>query len=179
MMGKSYVRHEPKGVVLVIGPWNFPIELTLHPLVSAVAAGNCCVMKPSEVSSNSSTLLEKLVNKYLDTSCIRVVMGAVPETAALLKEQWDHIFYTGNGHVARIVLKAAAEYLTPVTLELGGKSPVIIDKSANMKSAVERVSTAKWLNVGQICVAPDYVVVHKDRENEFVDGMKKRIGEVF
>jgi aldehyde dehydrogenase (NAD+) len=178
-MGRSFIRKEAKGVVLIIGPWNFPFELVFHPLVSAIAAGNPVAIKPSEVSTNSSQLAEKLINKYLDTSAIKVVQGAVPETSALLKERWDHIFYTGNGHVGRIVLKAAAEHLTPVTLELGGKSPVIIDKSAKIQTAIERVSAAKWLNVGQICVAPDYVLVHKDREQEFVEGMKKKISKAF
>lgn len=180
MMAKSYVRQEAKGVVLIIGPWNFPMELTFHPLVSAVAAGNCVVIKPSEVSKNCAVIIERLVNKYLDTSCIKVVQGAVPETSALLKEQWDHIFYTGNGAVGRIVLKAAAEHLTPVTLELGGKSPVIVDKSAKMQSVIERVCMSKFqLNAGQICVAPDYVMIHKDRKEEFMKGMKSHIENTF
>mmetsp|Transcript_102648 Transcript_102648/g.162200 ORF Transcript_102648/g.162200 Transcript_102648/m.162200 type:complete len:522 (-) Transcript_102648:102-1667(-) len=179
-MGKSAIRQEPKGVVLIISPWNFPFELALHPMVSAIAAGNCCVLKPSEVSKNSGKLLEELIPKYLDTSCIRVVMGAVPETTALLKEHWDHIFYTGNGHVGRVVAKAAAEHITPVTLELGGKSPVIVDKSAKMKTVVERIAMPKFsTNIGQICVSPDYVVIHKDREQEFYDGMKQHIEALF
>eukprot|EP00930_Biecheleria_cincta_P016499 TRINITY_DN13399_c0_g1_i1.p1 TRINITY_DN13399_c0_g1~~TRINITY_DN13399_c0_g1_i1.p1 ORF type:complete len:519 (-),score=115.10 TRINITY_DN13399_c0_g1_i1:160-1716(-) len=179
-MGKSYIRQEPKGVLLIIGPWNFPIELCLHPLVSAIAAGNCVVIKPSEVAQNCGVLLEQLINKYLDTACIKVVQGAEPETTALLKERWDHIFYTGNGHVGRIVMRAAAEHLTPVTLELGGKSPVIVDKSAKMKSVIERVSQAKFsMNVGQICVAPDYVVIDKSREQEFIDGMKQHLESTF
>lgn len=179
-MGKSYIRQEPKGVVLIIGPWNFPIELCLHPMVSAIAAGNCVVIKPSEVATNCAVLLERLINEYLDTSCIKVVQGSEPETTALLKERWDHIFYTGNGHVGRIVMRAAAEHLTPVTLELGGKSPVIVDKSAKMKSVIERVSQAKFsMNVGQICVAPDYVVIDKSREQEFIDGMKKHLESCF
>lgn len=178
MNARSFVRQEPKGVLLIIGPWNFPFELTLHPLVSAVAAGNCVVIKPSEVSPKCAALLERLINKYLDTSCIKVVQGAVPETTALLKEHWSHIFYTGNGHVGRIVLKAAAEYLTPVTLELGGKSPVIVDKSAKMQAVIERIALSKYAtNVGQICVAPDYVIIHKDREEEFITGMKKHCEE--
>merc|ERR1719469_1863303 len=115
----------------------------------------------------------------MDPECFKVVNGAVAETTALLKEPWDHIFYTGNGHVGRIVLKAAAEHLTPVTLELGGKSPVIIDKSAKIQTAIDRVSAAKWLNAGQICVAPDYVLVHKDVAQEFLEGMKKKIGDAF
>lgn len=177
MMASSYIRPEGKGVVLIIGPWNFPFELVIHPLVSAIAAGNCVCIKPSEVAKNTGALVEKLINKYLDTSCIKVVQGAVAETQALLALRWDHIFYTGNGHVGRIVLRAAAEHLTPVTLELGGKSPVIVDKSAKMESVVGRVSAAKWLNVGQICVAPDYVVIDKSREQEFIDGMKKAIAD--
>merc|ERR1712232_817901 len=178
-IAKSFIRKEAKGVVLIICPWNAPVELVFHPLVDAIAAGNAVVIKPSEVSTRSSALVGKLIEQYLDTSCIKVVHGAVPETTALLKEHWDHIFYTGNGHVGRIVLKAAAEHLTPVTLELGGKSPVIIDKSAKIQTAIDRVSYAKWLNAGQICVAPDYVLVHKDREQEFVEGMKKKIRDAF
>jgi aldehyde dehydrogenase (NAD+) len=180
MMVSSYVRQEAKGVVLVIGPWNFPIELLFHPVVAAIAAGNCVVLKPSEMAPNCAALIEHLVKTYLDTSCIKVVQGGVPETSALLKCHWDHIMYTGNGAVGRIVAKAAAEHLTPCTLELGGKSPVYIDKSANMQSAVERISTFKWfLNAGQICVAPDYVMVHKDREEEFVTKMRERVDFLF
>jgi len=172
-MAKSYVRPEPKGVVLIIGPWNFPYGLIMEPLAAAVAAGNCVVIKPSEVAVNSGKVITKLINKYLDGSCIKVVEGAVAETSALLKEQWDHIFYTGNGHVGRIVATAAAKHLTPMTLELGGKSPVIVDKSTNMQSAVERVAQIKWgINAGQICIAPDYVLIDKSREEEFISGLK-------
>lgn len=178
-MAKSYVRKEAKGVVLVISPWNFPLGLCFEPVACAIAAGNAVVIKPSEVSSNSAALIAKLVNKYLDTSCIKVVPGAVPETTALLKEHFDHIFYTGNGHIGRIVLRAAAEYLTPCTLELGGKSPAIIDKSASMQTAIERISAAKWLNAGQICVSPDYILVHEDRADEFIEGMKKKIEHAY
>ena len=171
-MGSSWVRNEPKGVVLIIAPWNYPLELVLTPLVSAIAAGNCVVVKPSEVSSNSAVLIEELINKYLDTSCIKVVQGSIPETTALLKLQWDHIMYTGNGFVGKIVMRAAAEHLTPVTLELGGKSPVIVDKSAKIDTVVSRVNGAKWFNVGQTCIAPDYVLVHKDLEEEFFRKIK-------
>eukprot|EP01064_Diplonema_japonicum_P018132 TRINITY_DN26827_c0_g1_i1.p1 TRINITY_DN26827_c0_g1~~TRINITY_DN26827_c0_g1_i1.p1 ORF type:complete len:537 (+),score=166.92 TRINITY_DN26827_c0_g1_i1:51-1613(+) len=174
-IGRSHIRKEPKGVVLLIAPWNYPIELVLTPLVSIIAAGNCAVIKPSEVSTNSSEVLEELINKYLDTSCIKVIQGAVPETTALLKLQWDHIFYTGNGHVGRIVSRAAAEHLTPVTLELGGKSPVIIDKTAKMASVISRVSSGKWFNVGQTCIAPDYILVHKDIQEEFLKGMEEAL----
>lgn len=178
-MARSYVRREPKGVVLIIGPWNFPFELCLHPLVAAIAAGNCAVIKPSEMASNTAQIIERLVHRYLDPASVRVVQGAVAETSALLREHWDHIMYTGNGAIGRIVLRAAAEHLTPVTLELGGKCPVIVDKSANMQSVVERVSFGKWTNAGQICVAPDYVLIHKDREEEFVQGMRGRLETLF
>merc|ERR1740121_219229 len=179
-MGKSFIRKEPKGVVLIIGPWNFPVLLTFEPLVAAIGSGNCVVVKPSEVAKHCSALTEKLINKYLDTSCIKVVQGAVQETTALLQQHWDHIFYTGNGAVGRIVLKAAAEHLTPVTLELGGKSPVIIDKSAKLQTVIDRTFAAKFgLNCGQICVAPDYVLVHKDLEQQFVEGMKAKITDAF
>lgn len=175
-MGKSFVRPEPKGVVLIIGPWNFPYGLIMEPLAAAVAAGNCVVIKPSEVAVNSGKTITKLINKYLDTSCIKVVEGAVAETTALLKEQWDHIFYTGNGHIGRIVATAAAQHLTPVTLELGGKSPVIVDKSATMQSVVERIAAHKFgLNAGQICIAPDFVLIDKSRKEEFVTCLKTHV----
>jgi len=178
--GRSYVRQEAKGVVLIIGPWNFPFELVFHPMAAAIAAGCPVVIKPSEVSANCAAVITRLVEKYMDPECFKVVNGAVAETTALLKEKWDHIFYTGNGAVGRIVLKAAAEHLTPVTLELGGKSPVFVDKSAKMDSVVPRICAFKFgLNAGQICVAPDYVLIHKDREEEFVTKMKAQIESAF
>ena len=176
---RSEIRYEPKGVVLIIAPWNYPIELALRPLVSAIAAGNCVVLKPSEVSSNCEAILQRLIPKYMDPDCIKVVTGAVAETTALLEQQWDHIFYTGNGHVGRIVMTAAAKYLTPVTLELGGKSPTIIDKSANLDQAVERIAAAKFVNAGQTCIAPDYIVVHQDVKDELVQKFKKHIVNMY
>jgi len=179
-MAKSFVCSVPKGVALIIGPWNFPYGLILEPLIAAVAAGNCVLIKPSEVAVNSVTVITKLLNKYLDNSCIKVVEGAVAETTALLEEQWDHIFYTGNGHIGRIVATAAARHLTPVTLELGGKSPVIVDKSAKMQSVVERIARYKWgLNAGQICIAPDFVLIDKSREEEFITAMKAHVKDLF
>jgi len=172
LFGKSYVRAEPKGVVLIIAPWNFPFSMCFQPLVPAIAAGNCAIIKPSEMSPNCADLIESLVSRYLDADCIRVIKGEIPETTALLQQRWDHIFYTGNGAVGRKILQAAAAHLTPVTLELGGKSPVIIDQSAQMEATVQRIALAKWTNVGQICVAPDYVLVHESREQEFVQQLK-------
>ena len=172
---RSEIRYEPKGIVLIIAPWNYPIDLTLRPLLSAIAAGNCVVVKPSEVSSNCEAVLKRLIPQYLDSSCIQVVTGGVAETTALLAQQWDHIFYTGNGFVGKIVMKAAANFLTPVTLELGGKSPTIIDKSANLDQAVERISTAKFINAGQTCIAPDYILVHEDVKDELVKKFKAHV----
>mmetsp|Transcript_16880 Transcript_16880/g.22726 ORF Transcript_16880/g.22726 Transcript_16880/m.22726 type:complete len:501 (-) Transcript_16880:137-1639(-) len=166
---RLYVRPEPKGVVLIIAPWNFPFTLSLGPLVPAIAAGNLVVIKPSEVSPTCSNTMKTLVQKYLDPECVKVVEGAVPETTALLNQRWDHIFYTGNGTIGKIVMQAAAENLTPVTLELGGKSPVIIDETAQMDATCDRIAMAKWLNCGQICVAPDYVLVHESKAEEFVE----------
>jgi len=169
---RQCVRPEPKGVMLIIAPWNFPITLCLHPLAPAIAAGNMVVIKPSEMSPASSQMLKTLLEKYMDNDCIKVIEGAKDETTALLNLQWDHIMYTGNTQVGRIVMTAAAKHLTPVTLELGGKSPVIVDESAQLDATCARVACAKWLNCGQICVAPDYVLVHESKEQEFLKRTK-------
>lgn len=176
---KSRLIPEPLGVVLVIAPWNYPVQLLLVPAAGAIAAGNAVVMKPSEVSSATSAVLSRLVPRYLDPAAVAIVEGGVPETTQLLEQQFDHIFYTGNGTVGRIVMRAAAQHLTPVTLELGGKSPVIIDESANVKVAARRIAWGKWLNAGQTCVAPDYVLVHQSRVQELVDGLEKAITEFY
>ena len=158
-LGSSYVRREPKGVVLNISPWNFPVNLALDPLVAILAAGNCAVLKPSELSPASEALLARLVPQYLDASAVRVVTGGAADTTALLEMRWDHILYTGNGSVGRLVMAAAARHLTPVTLELGGKSPVIVAKSANISLAAKRIALGKWFaNAGQVCISPDYVL---------------------
>jgi aldehyde dehydrogenase (NAD+) len=170
---------EPLGVVLVIAPWNYPIQLLLVPAAGAIAAGNAVVMKPSEVSSTTSAALARLVPKYLDSSAIALVEGGVPETTALLAERFDHIFYTGNGTVGRVVMRAAAEHLTPVTLELGGKSPAIVHSSADLDVTARRIAWGKWLNAGQTCVAPDYVLVEKSVETQLVDRIRRVIGEFY
>ncbi|MDF7641037.1 aldehyde dehydrogenase family protein [Bifidobacterium sp. ESL0784] len=155
---RSWTVAEPKGVVLVISPWNYPLMLSLEPMVDAIAAGNCVCLKPSELSPNTSALLERLISQYLDPRAFAVVQGAVPETTELLKQPFDHIFYTGNGKVGSIVMEAAAKQLTPVTLELGGKSPVFVDASANLNVAAGRIAWGRFTNAGQTCVAPDYVL---------------------
>ena len=159
--GTAVVRPEPLGCVLIIAPWNYPVQLTLVPLIAAIAAGNTAVIKPSEVAPATAEVLATLIPKYLDPNAVQVVTGGVPETTALLDEPWDHVFYTGNGTVGRIVMKAAAEHLTPVTLELGGKSPAIVTANANLAVSARRIAWGKFTNAGQTCVAPDYVLVDR------------------
>ncbi|KAK8600854.1 hypothetical protein V6N13_059406 [Hibiscus sabdariffa] len=164
---------DPLGVVLIISAWNYPFLLSLDPVVGAIAAGNAIVLKPSEISPSTASLLAKLVKKYLDCSCIKVVEGAVPETTALLEQKWDKIMYTGNGRIARIVMAAAAKHLTPVVLELGGKSPVIVDSGINLQVATRRIIAGKWgCNNGQACISPDYIITTKDYALELVDSFK-------
>ena len=177
--GSSHRIPQPLGVVLVIAPWNYPIQLLMIPVAGAIAAGNAVVMKPSEVSSATSALLGKLVPQYFDKDAIAIVEGAVPETTQLLAEKFDHIFYTGNGTVGRVVMRAAAENLTPVTLELGGKSPTIVDKSANLAIAGRRIAWAKYVNAGQTCVAPDYVLAHADIADKLVDEIRKSVNDFY
>ncbi|MEU1424204.1 aldehyde dehydrogenase family protein [Kitasatospora sp. NPDC005751] len=152
------VVREPLGVVLVIAPWNYPLQLALAPVVGALAAGNAVLVKPSELAPATSAALARLLPRYLDPEAVAVVEGAVPETTALLEQRFDHIFYTGNGAVGRIVMTAAARHLTPVTLELGGKSPVVVDPDTDLEVTARRLAAGKFLNAGQTCVAPDYVL---------------------
>lgn len=179
MPGRSYVYREPLGVVAIIAPWNYPFQTTVLPLVGALAAGNCIVVKPSEIAPHSSALMAKWLPKYLDPKAVRVFEGGVPETTALLREKWDHIFYTGNGNVGRIVMEAAAKHLTPVTLELGGKSPAIVDDTADLDVAARRIVYGKFFNAGQTCVAPDYVLVHHDVHDALVNRMVSAIREFY
>jgi len=173
--GRSEIHKEPLGVVLIIGAWNYPIQLTLAPLLGALAAGNCAVVKPSEVSPHTSKALAQFLPQYLDDACVKVVEGGISETTALLEQRWDHIFYTGNGNVGRVVMAAAAKNLTPVTLELGGKSPCIVDSDVDADLAARRIAWGKFFNAGQTCTAPDYVLVQRDREAALLDGFKKAI----
>ncbi|MFE2052411.1 aldehyde dehydrogenase family protein [Streptomyces sp. NPDC059459] len=154
----AWTQYDPLGVVLVIAPWNYPVQLLLAPVAGALAAGNAVVAKPSELAPATSAVLARLLPEYLDAEAVAVVEGGVPETTALLAERFDHIFYTGNGTVGRIVMRAAAEHLTPVTLELGGKSPAFVDRDADLDVAAARLAGGKFLNAGQTCVAPDYVL---------------------
>ncbi len=173
--GKAVLRPEPLGTVCIIAPWNYPVQLLFAPLVPALAAGNTAVLKPSEVTPTVARLIAELVPSYFDSSIVAVVTGAVDETTALLEERFDHIFYTGNGKVGRIVMRAAAEHLTPVTLELGGKSPAIVAADADIEVAATRIAWAKFLNAGQTCVAPDYLLVEASVEDELLAALAAAI----
>jgi aldehyde dehydrogenase (NAD+) len=177
--GRSYIEPEPKGVVLIIAPWNYPLSMVCAPLVGAIAAGNCAVMKPSEVTPHTSAAIARILPRYLDDDAFAVIEGGVPETTELLEHQFDHILYTGNERVARIVMTAAAKHLTPVTLELGGKSPCIIDKSADLDVAASRIAWGKFINAGQTCVAPDHVLVHRSVAAQFADTLAAKIKEFY
>jgi aldehyde dehydrogenase (NAD+) len=176
---KSYVQPEPLGVALIIAPWNYPVGLVLSPLVGALAAGNCAVIKPSEIAPHTAAAVAEWIPKYLDDEAVAVVQGAVPETQALLAQQFDHVFYTGNETVGRIVMEAAAKHLTPVTLELGGKSPTIVDRSADLDVAARRIVWGKYINAGQTCVAPDYVLVDQSVEQPLIQRIVATIREFY
>ncbi len=177
--GKSWLQPEPLGVVLIIGAWNYPLQLTLAGLAAAIAAGNCAVIKPSELAPKTSAITAQLVAEYLDNDCIKVVEGSVPETTALLELPWDHILYTGGGHVGRIVMAAAAKHLTPVTLELGGKSPCIVMPDADLETTAKRIAWGKFTNAGQTCIAPDYVLIDAETEKKLVPLLQQAVTEMF
>ncbi|XP_073035960.1 aldehyde dehydrogenase-like [Primulina eburnea] len=163
---------EPLGVVLVMSAWNYPFVLALDPVVGAIAAGNAVVIKPSEVAPATASVLAKLLGEYMDTSAVKVIKGAVPETTALLEQKWDKIFYTGNGKVGRIVLAAAAKHLTPVVLELGGKCPTVVDTNIDLKVAARRIISGKWgSNSGQTCVSPDYLITTKEHAPKLINAL--------
>ncbi|WP_280716890.1 aldehyde dehydrogenase family protein [Kitasatospora sp. MAP5-34] len=159
---EAHVVRDPLGVVLVIAPWNYPLQLALVPLLGALAAGNTAVVKPSEVTPATSAAIARLLPRYLDREAVAVVEGGVPETTELLAQRFDHIFYTGNGAVGRIVMTAAVKHLTPVTLELGGKSPALVEPGVDLAATAQRIARGKFGNAGQICVAPDYILAIGD-----------------
>ncbi|KAF7724787.1 aldehyde dehydrogenase 3, member A2 [Apophysomyces ossiformis] len=176
-MEKLSIRKDPLGVVLIIGCWNYPVQLSLVPFAGAVAAGNTVILKLSEISSHTSALITELFPKYMDTNCYRIVNGAVEETTALLRYRFDHIFYTGNGNVGKIVMEAASKHLTPVTLELGGKSPAIITPDVDIQLTANRIAFGKFYNCGQICIAVDYVLCPKTHVQAFVKAFHKTVKE--
>lgn len=166
--GRGWVQYDPLGVVLIIGPWNYPLYLSLGPLVAAVAAGNCAVVKPSELAPATSALLARLIPRYLDGDAIKVVEGDAETTQSLLAQGFDHALFTGGTEVGRKIMAAAAPTLTPVTLELGGKSPVIVTADADLDVAARRIAWVKLLNSGQTCIAPDYVLVDRTVRDELI-----------
>lgn len=177
--GGSKLVLEPLGVVLVFGAWNYPLQLSLSPVVAALAAGNCVLLKPSEVSPATSALMASLIPQYVDAEALAVVEGDAEVAAQLLKHPFDHIFYTGGGEVGKVVMRAAAEHLTPVTLELGGKSPVIVTKSCDIKTTARRIAWGKWINAGQTCIAPDYVLVESSVRDALVAALEDAINDFY
>ena len=169
---RSWIQAEPYGKVLIISPWNYPLNLSIAPMAAAIAAGNSVVLKPSEYSFHTSNVLEKLIPEYFPDKSIQVYTGGPEVSQSLLQENWDFIFFTGSPAVGKIVMKAAAEQMTPVCLELGGKSPVYIDRSANIQLAAKRIIYGKLLNSGQTCIAPDHVYIDQAVKNEFIEALK-------
>ncbi|KAK8379534.1 hypothetical protein O3P69_019458 [Scylla paramamosain] len=174
---KSLLVREPYGVVLVMGAWNYPLQLSLIPAAGAIAAGNSVIIKPSEVSPATANAIAKYLPQYLDKDCFRVVLGGVPETTELLKERFDYVFYTGSTTVGRIVREAANKYLTPTTLELGGKCPCYVDGTADLDIAVRRILWGKMFNLGQTCIAPDYILCPRGIQDAFVNKAKEVLKE--
>lgn len=172
---RSQIIYEAKGVVLILAPWNYPFSLLINPLVAAVAAGNCIIAKPSEKTPATAKILEEIISAVFSANEIVVVNGEVSVAQKLLSLPFDHIFFTGSPQVGKIVMEAASKHLISVTLELGGKSPVIIDRSADLKTAAKRIAWGKFINGGQTCVAPDYVYVHSSIHDEFIELLKKQI----
>ena len=174
-LSSSRIQTEPYGVVLIISPWNYPIQLTLSPLVGAIAAGNCAILKPSEYSSHTAALLERLLSTTYPGNYISVIRGGRAQNQALLEQKFDYIFFTGSVPVGKAVMKAASEHLTPVTLELGGKSPCLVDSTADLDLAAKRIVWGKFLNAGQTCVAPDYILVERGVKDQLIRALVKYI----
>jgi aldehyde dehydrogenase (NAD+) len=177
--GTAEVIHEPLGVVLVIAPWNYPIQLLLEPVGAALAAGNCVVAKPSELAPATASVMARHLHRFVDPDAVALVEGGVPETTALLENRFDHVFFTGSTAVGKVVMTAAAKHLTPVTLELGGKSPTIVAADADLAVAARRIAWAKLVNAGQTCIAPDYVLVERQVRDELVDRLQSAITDFY
>ncbi|WP_419895091.1 aldehyde dehydrogenase [Macrococcus psychrotolerans] len=176
---KSFIKYEPYGTVLIIGPFNYPFQLVMSPLIGALAAGNCAVVKPSEMTPQTSMVVQEILEEVFPEDYVKVVQGEKEVTSQLLDERFDYIFFTGSTKVGQIVYEKASKHLTPVTLELGGKSPVIIDDTANLKVAAERIAFGKFMNAGQTCVAPDYVIIDNTVKMKFVKALQTTIQEFY
>ncbi|TMS32365.1 hypothetical protein L596_000215 [Steinernema carpocapsae] len=170
---------DPKGVVLIVSPWNYPVSMVLLPLINVIAAGNTAIIKPSEMAPHTADAFDLIFSKCFDKNTVAIIKGGIPETTSLLTERFDHIIYTGCPPVAKIIMAAAAKHLTPVTLELGGKCPVIIMDDADIETSAKRVAWGKWLNCGQTCLAPDYVLISAKLKDRFVDALRKTIADFY
>ena len=179
LLGRTKIFYEPLGLTLIIGPWNYPINLTLAPLVGAIAGGNGAIIKPSEIAVATAELLADLIPRYMDRDLFAVLQGASEETGLLLDKKFDFIFFTGSGPVGKIIMQKAAVHLTPTVLELGGKSPAVILPDADLKVSARRIVWGKFMNAGQTCVAPDYVLVHSSVRSSFIDELKKNLFEFY
>ncbi|WP_417900947.1 aldehyde dehydrogenase [Bacillus sp. CSS-39] len=176
---KSYIYPEPYGTVLIVGPFNYPFQLVMEPMIGAMAAGNCVLLKPSEFTPNVSKVMAKIIQENFEEGYISVMEGGKDVTSELIHAPFDYIFFTGSVEVGKIVMKAAAENLVPVTLELGGKSPCIVDKDANLEVAAKRIVWGKYMNAGQTCVAPDYILVHRDVKEQLVKNLVRTIKDFY
>lgn len=176
---KSFVHPEPLGTVLIISPWNYPFQLCLEPLAGAIAAGNCAIVKPSKETPRTGQIIQTILQECFEETYIKAVLGSREETNQLLDLPFDFLFFTGSPAVGRLVMQKAAEHLTPVCLELGGKSPCIVDKTADISLAAKRIVFGKLLNAGQTCVAPDYLLVHKEVKDAFLQAFAKEISHAF
>jgi len=179
MGSSSWIHYEPKGVCLIISPWNFPLNLTFGPMISAIAAGNCVMLKPSEHTSHISQVMADMIADLFDPKEITVVQGGIESSKALLELPFNHIFFTGAPSIGKVVMAAAAKNLTSVTLELGGKSPTIVDETANIKTAAKRIAWSKCLNNGQVCIAPDYIYVHESKKDELIEEINSNIKKMY
>ena len=176
---RSEVRFEPKGLVLILAPWNYPVDLALAPLIAAVAAGNCALLKPSEKSAETAKVIERIVQEAFPANEVTCMLGGPEVAQALLALPFDHIFFTGSTRLGKLVMRAAAENLASVTLELGGKCPTLVDEQADVEVAAERIAWGKFVNAGQTCIAPDYVLVHRARERQLIDGLKGHLARMY
>ncbi|HDM0601573.1 TPA: aldehyde dehydrogenase [Staphylococcus aureus] len=176
---KSYIKKEPYGTVLIIAPFNYPFQLVFEPLIGAIAAGNTAIIKPSELTPNVARVIKRLINETFDANYIEVIEGGIEETQTLIHLPFDYVFFTGSENVGKIVYQAASENLVPVTLEMGGKSPVIVDETANIKVASERICFGKFTNAGQTCVAPDYILVHESVKDDLITDLSKTLREFY
>lgn len=176
---KSYIKKEPYGTVLIIAPFNYPFQLVFEPLIGAIAAGNTAIIKPSELTPNVARVIKRLINETFDANYIEVIEGGIEETQTLIHLPFDYVFFTGSENVGKIVYQAASENLFPVTLEMGGKSPVIVDETANIKVASERICFGKFTNAGQTCVAPDYILVHESVKDDLITALSKTLREFY